>query len=182
LPESISHEGYSAHPVHSYWDDFFALRGLKDAAGLAVALGDEQQAGQLDAFASDFRSTLYSSIKTTMANHAIDFIPGSVELGDFDPTSTAIAITSAGELGQVPDRAIRTTFHRYAQYVRERRRGDIGWDAYSAYELRNVQAFLRLGWKKHALALLRWLVDDQRPNAWRQWPEISWRDKEAPRF
>ena len=35
LPESISHEGYSAHPVHSYWDDFFALRGLKDAAMLA---------------------------------------------------------------------------------------------------------------------------------------------------
>src|SRR5207249_4369737 len=32
LPESISHEGYAAHPVHSYWDDFFALRGLKDGA------------------------------------------------------------------------------------------------------------------------------------------------------
>ncbi len=31
LPESISHEGYSAKPMHSYWDDFFALRGLKDA-------------------------------------------------------------------------------------------------------------------------------------------------------
>src|SRR5260370_40036828 len=39
LPESISHEGYSAHPVHSYWDDFFALRGLGDAAGLARTLG-----------------------------------------------------------------------------------------------------------------------------------------------
>ena len=33
LPPSISHEGYSAKPMHSYWDDFFALRGLKDAAG-----------------------------------------------------------------------------------------------------------------------------------------------------
>ena len=27
LPESISHEGYSAKPMHSYWDDFFALAG-----------------------------------------------------------------------------------------------------------------------------------------------------------
>ncbi|MGH7898914.1 MAG: discoidin domain-containing protein, partial [Candidatus Binatia bacterium] len=26
LPESISHEGYASRPVHSYWDDFFALR------------------------------------------------------------------------------------------------------------------------------------------------------------
>ncbi|HEV3077614.1 MAG TPA: discoidin domain-containing protein, partial [Thermoanaerobaculia bacterium] len=41
LPESISHEGYSAHPVHSYWDDFFALRGLADAADLAAALGKD---------------------------------------------------------------------------------------------------------------------------------------------
>ena len=28
LPESISHEGYSSKPMHSYWDDFFALQGL----------------------------------------------------------------------------------------------------------------------------------------------------------
>jgi len=32
MPESISHEGYASHPRHSYWDDFFTLRGLKDAA------------------------------------------------------------------------------------------------------------------------------------------------------
>ena len=32
LPPSISHEGYSAKPMHSYWDDFFALRGFEDAA------------------------------------------------------------------------------------------------------------------------------------------------------
>ena len=32
LPESVSHEGYLSQPVHSYWDDFWALRGLRDAA------------------------------------------------------------------------------------------------------------------------------------------------------
>jgi hypothetical protein len=31
---------YLAHPVHAYWDDFWALRGLGDAAELAHALGD----------------------------------------------------------------------------------------------------------------------------------------------
>ena len=39
LPQSISHEGYSAKPMHSYWDDFFALRGFKDAAFIAKELG-----------------------------------------------------------------------------------------------------------------------------------------------
>ncbi|MFY9550257.1 MAG: discoidin domain-containing protein, partial [Thermoanaerobaculia bacterium] len=37
LPESISHEGYSARPVHSYWDDFWAVRGLSAAVELARA-------------------------------------------------------------------------------------------------------------------------------------------------
>ncbi len=40
LPESMSHEGYMAHPVHAYWDDFWALRGFKDAAAMAEILGD----------------------------------------------------------------------------------------------------------------------------------------------
>src|SRR6185437_357622 len=31
LPASISHEGYSAKPEHSCWDDFWALRGQDDA-------------------------------------------------------------------------------------------------------------------------------------------------------
>ena len=36
LPPSISHEGYNP-PVHSYWDDFFVLKGLADVAFLARA-------------------------------------------------------------------------------------------------------------------------------------------------
>ncbi len=42
LPESMSHEGYMAHPVHAYWDDFWALRGFKDAAAMAEILGDRR--------------------------------------------------------------------------------------------------------------------------------------------
>ena len=41
LPISVSHEGYLAQPVHSYWDDFWALRGLQDAVYLARACGRE---------------------------------------------------------------------------------------------------------------------------------------------
>src|SRR5206468_1074141 len=77
LPASISHEGYAAYPVHSYWDDFFALRGLKDAADMARVVGGETQ---------------------------------------------------------------------------------------------------------RALELLDALLADQRPQAWNQWSEILWRDREAPRF
>ena len=40
LPVSVSHEGYLAQPVHSYWDDFWALRGLRDAVHLAREMDD----------------------------------------------------------------------------------------------------------------------------------------------
>ena len=35
LPASISHEGYSAKPMHSYWDDFWALKGYDGAIDIA---------------------------------------------------------------------------------------------------------------------------------------------------
>src|SRR5262249_51031916 len=41
---------------------------------------------------------------------------------------------------------------------------------------------LGLGWRERALALLDRFVADQRPCGWRQWPEISWLDRRAPRF
>ena len=41
MPESISHEGYSSKPMHSYWDDFFTVRGLKDAVTIAQILKEK---------------------------------------------------------------------------------------------------------------------------------------------
>jgi hypothetical protein len=42
VPESISHEGYSEKPMHSYWDNFFIMKGLKDAAEIQKILGEEK--------------------------------------------------------------------------------------------------------------------------------------------
>ncbi|HEY0373018.1 MAG TPA: hypothetical protein VGD79_13520, partial [Thermoanaerobaculia bacterium] len=83
VPESISHEGYSAKAMHSYWDDLFILKGLEDAEFLT---GEKN-------FASEFRRDLLASIARTMRDHKIDYIPGSAELGDFDATSTTVAVT-----------------------------------------------------------------------------------------
>src|SRR5262249_27762827 len=58
LPESASHEGYLAHPVHAYWDDFWAVRALGDAAFLADALGDHAQARRLVAQRDEFRASV----------------------------------------------------------------------------------------------------------------------------
>ncbi|HET9276177.1 MAG TPA: discoidin domain-containing protein [Gemmatimonadales bacterium] len=181
LPPSISHEGYSAKPMHSYWDDFFALRGLKDAAMIATVLGRPQEAARLAARAEEFARDLYGSIERAMAHHRIDFIPGAADLGDFDATSTTIAIAPGGELARLPRAALDRTFDRYWSAVRGRP-DSTGWDAYTPYELRTVGTMLRLGHKDRALALLEAFLDDQTPREWNQWPEVVWRVPRTPKF
>jgi hypothetical protein len=181
LPESISHEGYSAHPVHSYWDNFFTLRGLKDAAMLALVVGDGDNADRFAALRDSFDNDLHESIARTMATHKIDFVPGSVELGDFDPTSTTVALLPGGELAEF-EPAIRRTFERYHEYFVKRRAGEIESEAYTPYELRSVAALVRLGQRQQAIEVLEYLLQGQRPPGWNHWAEVVWRDGDAPRF
>ena len=182
VPESISHEGYSGHPVHSYWDDFFSLRGLDDAARLAVVLGDDEHAASFRALHDGLHADLYASISRAIADHKIDYIPGSAELGDFDATSTAIAVTLGAELSHLPQAELKRTFDAYYQHVQERRRQGNGLDGYTPYELRNVEALVRLGERERAFEILNLLLEGQRPKAWHEWAEIVWRDPSAPKF
>jgi hypothetical protein len=182
LPESMSHEGYMAHPVHAYWDDFWALRGLKDAAALAVILADQTQARRLAALRDAFRDTLYASLNTIIRERQLDFIPGSVEFADFDPAATAIAITLTDELHHLPSAAVEQMFDKYLAGFRERVQGDIPWNNYSAYEIRIIGALVRLGRRECVQELLEFFLADRRIPPWNQWPEISWRDPQGPSF
>lgn len=182
LPESISHEGYSSRPVHSYWDDFWGWRGLKDAASLAVVVGDEPRAAAFAALRDAFGADLIASIERVIETRHLDHIPASVELADFDPNSTAIALSPVGALPMLPEAPLRRTFDRYYSILQERLRGESEWSAYTPYELRNVPAFLQLGERARALDVLVANLRDQRPIAWQQWPEILWRDPSLPRF
>src|SRR6185436_52556 len=56
MPKSISHEGYSDRPVHSYWDDFWALRGFKDAVEIANALGHADEAREFARWRDEFEA------------------------------------------------------------------------------------------------------------------------------
>jgi hypothetical protein len=182
MPESISHEGYSAKPMHSYWDDFFAHRGLADAVEIAAALGKKEQAAAWAEMRDEFAADLLASLDQALARHRIDYLPGCAELGDFDATSTAVAL-APGTLGpRLPQAALRRTFARYYEEVAARFEGRKEWDAYTAYEFRNAGALIRLGEKEKAWQLIQWLLADRRPVAWNQMPEVTYRNVRAPRF
>ncbi len=182
LPPSISHEGYSAKPMHSYWDDFFALRGLKDAAAMAGILGHSADAARFAAMRDEFRRDLLASLDRVMARFHIDYLPGAADLGDFDATSTTIAVTPVGEAAALPQPALRETFERYWRNTLQRMDPASQWEAYTPYELRTVGTLLRLGWKDRALRLMDMFLADQEPAEWNQWPEVVWHDRRAPKF
>ena len=74
MPVSISHEGYSAKPMHSYWDNFWALRGYKDAVEIAEALGKPDDARRMAAARDEFRVDLDASLRNAAEQHGIDFL------------------------------------------------------------------------------------------------------------
>jgi hypothetical protein len=182
LPPSISHEGYSAKPMHSYWDDFFALRGLKDSAWLAEQLGNRDAAIRFaksrDEFARDFHASILRSIET----HHIDYIPGAADLGDFDPTSTTIGIEPGGDLANLPHEAVIHEFERAWTESLARMEGRRAWKDYTPYELRQVGTFIHLGWRDRAQRLLNFFLDDRRPVGWKQWAEVAAQDYRSPTY
>ncbi|MET0398692.1 MAG: discoidin domain-containing protein [Longimicrobiaceae bacterium] len=182
LPQSISHEGYSAKPMHSYWDDFFAYRGLDDAVYVAGALGRAADRARFAAVRDAFRRDLLASLRLSMAAHGIGFLPGSVELGDFDATSTTVALVPGGLEAELPRDALLATFERYyRESIRARREGG-AWDAYTPYEWRTVGTFVRLGWKERAHEAIDLFFGHRRPAAWNQWAEVVFRDPKTPKF
>ncbi|MCA9253517.1 MAG: discoidin domain-containing protein [Phycisphaerales bacterium] len=182
VPESISHEGYSAKPMHSYWDNFFVVKGFKDAASIANELQDSEFAKRCTALHDAHRDALYASLDLSMKLHDIKYLPGCAELGDFDATSTAIAVFPCEQLQHLPSEALTFTFDRYFDFFQKRASGEVEWNDYTPYEIRIVDAYVRMGQPKRARALLDFFLKDQRPNAWRQWAEVVWRDPKAPRF
>ncbi|HEX2484780.1 MAG TPA: discoidin domain-containing protein [Myxococcota bacterium] len=182
LPESISHEGYAKRPVHSYWDSLFALRGITDAGWLAGVLGDEARAVEYTALRATFEADLLASYRATMEHFGLAHLPASADLGDFDPTATAVWLATGGDPEALPQPAHARTFDDYFEELDARRRGALVREAWAPYELRIVEAFVRLGRRERAEALLALALDDRRPRGWNQWPEIVWSDVRAPLF
>ena len=183
MPASISHEGYSAKPMHSYWDDFWALTGYKDAVDMARALGKQDAVAAIGASRDEFRHDLFSSIEVATKAHAIDYLPGCAELGDFDATSATVMLSPAGEQQALPQDLLRNTFERYWRGFVERSDGAKPWDDYTPYEWRTVGSFVRLGWRDRAQAAIDFFfASGARPLAWNQWAEVVGHDPRKPRF
>jgi hypothetical protein len=182
MPPSISHEGYSDKPAYAYWDDFWALIGYQDAAFLAGVLGKAEASVRLATERDEFRRELHASLRRSAEDHGVSFLPGAADRGDFDPTSTTIALAPGREQSWLSPELLAGTFERYYLEFRERQAGKRNWDVYTPYELRAVGTFVRLGWRDRAHELLQFFLADRRPAGWNQWAEVVGRLPRSPRF
>lgn len=182
VPESISHEGYSEKPMHSYWDNFFIMKGLKDAVDIQEILGNDDDFERISRIRDSFRINLYSSLQLAMKTREIDYIPGCVELGDFDATSTTIALTPCNEYNNLPKPQVYNTFNQYYQFFKDRRNGKREWVNYTPYEVRLIGSFIFLDQPERAHELIEFFLDDRRPQGWNHWAEVVWNNYRIPRF
>ncbi len=180
LPESASHEGYLAHHVHSYWDDFWGVRGLEAAADLADASGLTEDAARWRNEAAQFQGDMLRSIQKVIADKKLAYIPGSVEWADFDPTATSNAIAMLDFADFLPREALHAMLDTYLDGFRRKHSGQMIWNNYTAYEIRIIGAFVRIGKRDEANELLNFFLSDRRPQEWNQWPEITWKDPRSP--
>ncbi|WP_329859254.1 discoidin domain-containing protein [Stenotrophomonas hibiscicola] len=180
LAPSISHEGYPS-PTHSYWDDYWGLKGWHDGAWLAESLGDHETAAWAREQYKLLYDALHASIRATMAWKRIDFIPSSADLGDGDPTGVSIALDPTGAQSVLPAEALRTTFARYLEDVRKRSQPDALY-AYTPYEIRNVLSYVHLDQPQVADELLQGLLHDRRPLEWQVLAEVVHSRLRFPRY
>lgn len=182
LPESISHEGYSDKPRHSYWDSFFGMKGLKDAVEIAETVSDLKETKRFKKIRDDFKDNLYNSIRLTTKQHKINYIPGCVELGDFDATSTTISLYPCNERGNLPADLLQNTFDKYWDFTQNRAKSETDWINYTPYEVRTIGSFIFLDQPERAHWLTKYFLNDQRPQGWNHWAEVVWKDRRLPRF
>lgn len=182
MPPSISHEGYSDKAAYSYWDDFWALEGFQSGAALARDLGLSQAADFWTGREREFRADLVASVAAATRVHNIDFVPGAADRGDFDATSTTVGLAPGDGAMDLPPALVRNTFERQWKNFIERRDSGRAWVDYTPYEVRNIGAFIRLGWRQRANELMNFYMDDRRPGAWNGWAEVVGRLPREIRF
>jgi hypothetical protein len=176
LPKSFSHEGYYPE-MHSYWDDFWALKGWKDGAKAARLLGHDKLAQWATHQHNLLAAAVASSIAATIEYKQINHIPGCAEKGDFDPTSTSITFFPCGTARSLlPDAPLNAMYDRYFAELEDRQSPE--WSAgFTPYEVRNIMAFVELGQYARARFLLEFLMDSRRPAAWNHWAEVVLSDE-----
>ena len=147
--------------MHSYWDDFFGLRGLKDAVVLATLLGKEAEARYLREDPGRVRRgppRVDPSRGGAPRNRLPARLRRARRLRRDVHDGRARTRRRAGAAAEA---ALERTFAKYLENVAKREAGE--GEIYTPYEWRTVGALVRLGRRDDVLPLLDALLPRPAP-------------------
>lgn len=164
LPPSKSAEDLGPADHHYYWDNFWAVVGLEEAAYAARELGEPEDAARMEAEADALREAILDSVEAVMGPEP-PYIPGAVE----EVESSAMARGTVPALWPVrvfsPDAPLLTRAfdHYYRRWIAPdeggfRHRQGQFWP-YGGLEL--AHAYLRLGRQDVLHEILGWTLEHQ---------------------
>jgi len=161
LPPSKSAEDLGPADQHYYWDNLWAVTGLKEAAYAARELGEVEDAAWMEAEADALHDAILRSVERVMGPDPA-YIPGAVE----DVESSSMARGTVPALWPIrvlsPERPlVERSFRTYHQRWLApddggfRHRQDQFWP-YGGLEL--AHAYLRLGYTDKLHQILGWTL------------------------
>ncbi|MGD1997239.1 MAG: hypothetical protein PVH62_10765, partial [Anaerolineae bacterium] len=164
LPPSRSAEDLGLQRRHYYWDNYWAVAGLEEAAYAARELGEDQDAEWMESEADALRGAILSSVEAVMGAEPA-YIP--VAVGDLEGSAMARGTVPALWPVEVLPRQTalleRSFDYYYQQWIEPyaggfRHRQGQFWP-YGGLEL--AHAYLRLGRTDVVHQILSWTLDHQ---------------------
>jgi GH15 family glucan-1,4-alpha-glucosidase len=174
LPPSMSAEDLGSEKQQHYWDDFWAVRGLRDASFAAKALGKTRDADKFQNLAQLLLDATWKSIRKVAKDHSIQYIPNGPE--DIESSAmargTSCGIWPCGVL-EPSDPFVVESFDVYWNKWIKKCNGGFEHKAefwpYAGLDL--AMDYLMLGQYERSASILRWSINHDPTGGFYSWPE-----------
>lgn len=174
LPPSWSAEDLGSGKWHHYWDDFWAIAGLRHAALLAQKMGWPEQAQRLREKADRLNRATRASYTQLMKKKKISWIPNGPEdlYGSSMARGTSPGLWPGGALA-ADDPLVKQSFDYYWKTWIEPYQGAyLHHNGFWPYAFELGTCYLRLDQPEHAHAILQWHLNRQTFPGGYAWAEV----------
>jgi len=163
LPPSTSAEDLGPGTWHHYWDDFWCIKGLRDAAYLAGELGEKQREQEFLAEGYELLKCTRQSYMKLMRDSSMDWIPNGPE--DIYGTSMARGTGPAvwpGQILDASDSIVQTSFQRYFEkWIKPFGGAYLHQGRFWPYGFELAQCYTFLGRRDIADEIMKWHLEHQ---------------------
>lgn len=163
LPPSESAEDLGSGEWHHYWDDFWCIKGLRDAAYLARELGNARRAKEFEAEASELMKWTRTSFLQVMETEGIDWIPNGPE----DTQSSSMARGTGpglwpGQSLRPEDPIVLRSFDRYYEkWIKPFGGAYLHHSSFWPYGFELALCYVMLNRREVAHEMIRWHLNHQ---------------------